>query len=57
MLAAAIQFADENDLHFTYNVELKIFYFHKSGLMSEHIKVGDWDKYNIETKRMTSNAH
>lgn len=51
MLAAAVKFADEHDLHFTYNVELKIFYFYKSGLMSEHIKVGDWEKYNQETKK------
>ena len=57
MLESAIQFAEDNDLHFTYNVELKIFYFYKSGLMSEHIKVGDWDKYNQETKRMITNAH
>jgi len=57
MLADALKFAEENDLHFTYNVELKIFYFYKSGLMSDHIKVGDWDKYNQETKRMITNAH
>ena len=57
MLEHALKFAEDNDLHFTYNVELKIFYFYKSGLMSDHIKVGDWNKYNQETKRMITNAH
>lgn len=57
MLKEALQFADDNDLHFTYNVELKIFYFYKTGLMSDHVKVGDRTRFESEKIKMTQNAN
>ena len=45
MLKQALEFAEANDLHFTYSTEHKRFFFHTDRIISELINIVDWDKF------------
>lgn len=57
MLKEDIEFAETNDLHFTYNQEQKYFYFDKDGKLSDHVKIGDENKFNQVKNKMKKNAN
>lgn len=57
MLKEAIEFAENNDLHFTYNQESKYFFFGRDGKLSDHVQIGDESKFNQVKNKMKKNAH
>lgn len=52
MLKEAIEFAENNDLHFTYNQEKRYFYFYKDGILSDNVPLGNELKFNQAKNKM-----